>query len=84
MIVAYIKFDDNVIVEIDKSSLSFVPSINKKNFMPLMIDNAVYSSLPRFRKERKGCLKMAVLTSLVWLKQNSKHPIEKFFVVSYV
>lgn len=81
MLITQIKHNDIVIVEIEKKSNSFVCCINKKNFKPLMLEGRVFSSLPPFKTDRADSLKMATLYSLLWLKQNSKYPIEDFKVL---
>ena len=81
MLVSQIKFNDVVIVEINKYSNSFACTINKANFKPLLPEGRVFSSLPPFKTDKIISLKLATLSSLLWLKQNSKQPIEAFQVI---
>jgi len=80
---AEIKLEDKVIIEIEKTKFFYMCTVNRTNCKPIMKEDVVaYSKFVALKNTKPTSLKLAILSSLLWLKQNSNIPVEMFNVTT--
>lgn len=78
MLVNEIKFVDKTVIEIVKHTNYYSCVVNTKTIKSVLQDGFGITKLNHLRQTKMPSPKIAILSSLVWLKMYSKHPVEMF------